>query len=395
MPTFAPDTLVSAAARARNYPGRLGLAFCHIAKLVTNYVSGISPAPLGSITNDQLAGTAGTASPGALGLSQVATVVYDFTVNGGAISTIPLGVLLPSGSLVWAVTMQVVTAPTSAGSTGTIKLVLPTDGDLTALVTANGSAVNLNTVASTVPKAATALRNLSVTIATTALTAGKLRFFVHYVQSAQAPLIPSLINALMGASSSYEVLAGSTVTNTGTTAVTGDLGVSPGTAVTGFPPGTITGGSSHSNDASAIAAQVALASAYASVAALAPTAGPFGVSDIGGTTKGPGVYNYSSSLAITGTLTLDAGGNTGAQFVFQVGTTLTTATSAQVLLINGATAANVIFQVGSSATLGTSTVFRGNILANTSITCVTSTSITGKLLAISGAVTLDTNTATS
>ena len=134
------------------------------------------------IPNSALAGV-DTTTTGAAKLPQLAVATYSFASQGGAIGTVSLGVNLPSGALVTSVTTEVVTAPTSAGGTGTIKLVLPTDGDLTATLTANGSATSLNTLDTTVPKKATAQRTLSATIATTALTAGVLKFYVFYVQS--------------------------------------------------------------------------------------------------------------------------------------------------------------------------------------------------------------------
>lgn len=124
-----------------------------------------------------------TTTDGVDKLERLAIATYDFSVNGGAISTISLGVTIPSNAVVTSITTEVVTAPTSGGSTGTIKLVLPTDGDLTATLTADGTAAHLNTFSSTVPKKTTANRLLSATIATSALTAGKLRYMVRYVQS--------------------------------------------------------------------------------------------------------------------------------------------------------------------------------------------------------------------
>jgi len=192
----------------------------------------------------------------------------------------------------------------------------------------------------------------------------------------------------------FGVLAGSTVTNSGPTTVLGNLGVSPGTAVTGFAaiapggPGLVSG-AIHSADGFAGLAQTQLTAAYNAAAGAASTAIVAG--DLGGLTKGPGVYTSSSTLGITGTLTLDAGGNPNAQFIFQIASSLTTATSSTVLLINGAQASNVFWQVGSSATLGTTSVFAGNILALTSISLGTGAALQGRALARNGAVTLLTN----
>jgi hypothetical protein len=189
----------------------------------------------------------------------------------------------------------------------------------------------------------------------------------------------------LGTAGSFAVLAGSAVTNTGPSTINGDLGVSPGTAVTGFPPGT-DNGSTHAADAVAAQAQSDLTTAYNDAASRKP---PVTVSgDLGGQTLTPGVYNASSSIGLTGTLTLDAQGNPHAVFIFQVGSTLTTASASHVNLVNGAQACNVYWQIGSSATLGTSSVFVGDILALTSISITNGVTVHGRALARNGAVTL-------
>jgi len=190
--------------------------------------------------------------------------------------------------------------------------------------------------------------------------------------------------------STFSVLGGSTVTNTGATTVNGDLGVSPGSAVTGFPPGIVTGGTIHAGDAVAAQAQTDLTALYNSLAGMACNTDLSG-QDLGGMTLTPGVYCFSTSAQLTGTLTLDAQGNSGALFIFKIGSTLTTASASSVLLINGASSCNVFWQAGSSATLGTGTALRGSIVALTSITLNTAASVQGKALARNGAVTLDTN----
>lgn len=196
--------------------------------------------------------------------------------------------------------------------------------------------------------------------------------------------VPSL-----GAAATFAVLGASTVTNTGNSVLTGDLGVSPGSAITGFPPGTFSG-TLHSADATAAQAQVDATAAYTNLAAR-----PFDTDltgqDLGGLTLNAGVYKFSSSAGMTGTLTLDAQGNANAVWIFQIGSTLTTASSAVVSIINGGTAGNVFWQVGSSATLGSSTTFKGNIIALASITMVTGSTMVGSAIARTGAVTLDTN----
>jgi uncharacterized repeat protein (TIGR01451 family) len=199
--------------------------------------------------------------------------------------------------------------------------------------------------------------------------------------------------AVLGTAQSFAVLGGSAVTNTGPTAVIGDLGVSPGTAVTGFPPGIVTGGTIHVADAVAIQAQSDVTTAYNFLAAQPVTSTLTGI-DLGGLTLLPGVYFFSSSAGLTGTLTLDAQGDPNAVFIFQIGSTLTTASNSSVVLINGAQNCNVFWQVGSSATLGTGTVFAGDILALTSISLTTGASVSGRTLARNGSVTLDTNAVT-
>ncbi|MEU3188909.1 ice-binding family protein [Streptomyces sp. NPDC006923] len=186
----------------------------------------------------------------------------------------------------------------------------------------------------------------------------------------------------------FAVLGGASVTNTGLTLVTGDLGVSPGVSITGFPPGQVNG-TIHNSDGDAVAAHADLVTTYNNLVGLTPDAIITG--DLGGLTLFPGIYNAASSIAISGVLTLDAQGDRNAEWIFQIGSTLTTATASQVLLINGATARNVFWLIGSSATLGTDTDFAGRILAQTSITVTAGVTVSGQTLAIDGSVTLDTN----
>ncbi len=191
----------------------------------------------------------------------------------------------------------------------------------------------------------------------------------------------------LGSAQTFAVLGASTVTNTGPTVITGDLGVSPGTAVTGFPPGKVSGGTIHAGDATATAAQAAAHTAYANLVAQPCgtnlTGKTLGTSP-GAATLSPGVYCFNTSAQLTGTLTLNGSG----VYVFKMGTTLTTASNSSVVLAKGATAGNVFWQVGSSATLGTNSVLIGSILANISDTVTTGTSVTGRVFALTGAVTL-------
>jgi len=196
----------------------------------------------------------------------------------------------------------------------------------------------------------------------------------------------------LGTAGTFGVLAGSTVTNTGPTTVIGDLGVSPGTAVTGFPPGLVTGLTHTGTDAVAIQAQTDATAAYNNAAGQ-PCDVTLTGQDLGGKTLTPGVYCFASSAQLTGQLILDGQGNPSSVFIFQIGSTLTTASTASVVLINGAQpcSSNIFWQVGSSATLGTNTSFTGNILALASITLNTGTVTNGGLYAQTGAVTLDSN----
>ncbi len=196
----------------------------------------------------------------------------------------------------------------------------------------------------------------------------------------------------LGSADDFAILAGSTVTNTGSSVVTGDLGLSPGSSVTGFPPGTLNG-TEHISDATAVQAKTDLTAAYNDAAGQTPVTTI--ATELGGTTLTTGVYDSAAgTFEITGTLILDAAGDADAVFIFLTESTLITAGSSSISLINGAQACNVFWQVGSSATLGTNSTFKGNILALTSATLTTNAAVEGRVLARNGAVTLDTNTVT-
>ncbi|MDP9115281.1 MAG: ice-binding family protein, partial [Acidobacteriota bacterium] len=196
----------------------------------------------------------------------------------------------------------------------------------------------------------------------------------------------------MGTARSFGVLGASTVTNTGNTAIIGDAGVSPGSAIVGFPPGTVSG-TIHAADGTAAQAQVDALAAYNFLAAEACTVNLTGT-DLGTVTLTPGVYCFDTSAQLTGTLHLNALGDPNAVFVFRIGSTLTTAPNSAVIL-SGGSPCGVYFQVGSSATLGTGTQYAGNIFALTSITITTGASVSGGSYALNGAVTMDTNAATA
>ena len=197
----------------------------------------------------------------------------------------------------------------------------------------------------------------------------------------------------LGAAQSFAVLGASTVTSAGASTITGDLGVSPGTAVTGFPPATMTG-TRHAGDAVALQAQGDLTAAYNACAGATSTATLTG-QDLGGRTLTPGVYTFAASAPLNGVLTLDAQGNPNAVFIFQIGSTLLAAINSSVNVINGAQDGNVFWQVGSSATLAAGVDFRGNIIALASITLSQGTQVHGRALARTGAVSMDTSSVTS
>ena len=199
---------------------------------------------------------------------------------------------------------------------------------------------------------------------------------------------------VLGTSSTFAILAGAGVTNTGLTVITGDLGTSPTASVTGFftvdgGPGTVSG-TIHQADAPAATAKTDLTTAYNDAAGR--TVGAISVSgDLTGLTLTPVLYKSTSSLGLTGALTLNALGNSNAIFIIQIASTLITGTGSQVILSGGAQAKNIIWQVGTSATLGTNSIFKGTIMADQSITLNTGAKMTGRALARVGAVTLDTN----
>ena len=197
----------------------------------------------------------------------------------------------------------------------------------------------------------------------------------------------------LGRSAPFAILAGSTVTNTGPTIVIGDLGVSPGTALTGFLPGRLVG-TRHLGDPTAALAEGDLTVAYNDAAGR--TRCPVSLAgNLGGLTLPPGLYKSTSSLAISsGDLHLDGRGDSNAVFIFQMASTLTTTVGRRVILQNGARSSNVFWQVGSSATLGTGSVFKGTILAYQAITLNTGATLDGRALARVAAVALDSNSVT-
>src|SRR3984957_1275016 len=206
-----------------------------------------------------------------------------------------------------------------------------------------------------------------------------------------APLLPvSAQTVPLGAAQDVAILGASTITNTGPTTIIGNIALSPGSAITGFPPGVVLGGAIHINDALAVQAHADTFTAFNKLAGETVTANLTGT-NLGGLTLTPGVYHFNTSAQLTGTLQLNTGGNPNAAFHFQIGSTLTTGSGSAVVVLglNGASDPNIFWQVGSSATIGTGTVFDGNILALTSITLDPGASLSvGRALSINGAVTM-------
>jgi Ice-binding-like len=213
-----------------------------------------------------------------------------------------------------------------------------------------------------------------------------------FVFTAILVAIPIAANAApvgLATAQPFVVLGGAGVTNTGPSVLNGDLGVTPGTSLSGFGAPAVVNGATHDNDAVAAQAQADLTTAY-NVAAgqpIAPGDDLTGV-DLGGLTLSPGAYGFSTSAQLTGQLTLDAHGDPNAQFVFVIGSTLTTASASSVVLTNGASPCNVFWKIGSSATFGSGTAFEGNVLALTSISLNSGVTVLGRALARNGEVTL-------
>jgi hypothetical protein len=220
-----------------------------------------------------------------------------------------------------------------------------------------------------------------------------LGMLLVFVLTTPAEVMAAQPTVNLGTTESFAVLAGSTITNTGTSTITGDIGLSPGTSFTGQSSVTQSG-SVHLADAVAVTAKTDLVTAYNDAAGRTPVSRI--ATELGGTTLKPGVYDSADgNFQITGTLTLDAEGDPDGVFVFKMASTLITASASKVNIINCARFCRIFWQVGSSATLGTNSTFIGHILALESITATTGAKIQGQLLARNGAVTLDTNTITN
>jgi len=228
------------------------------------------------------------------------------------------------------------------------------------------------------------------------------RLPLHLLFAVSAFLVPQKVNALslvaladiasvnLGNAGNFGVLAGSGITITGATTVIGDLGTFPTSTINGLEDLTLIG-TNHAGDSVTEAAKISLLDAYNDAAGRTATVTYDPISDLGGLTLTPGVYKNPSSFGISGTLTLDAQGDPDAVWIFQSGSTLTTASDSEVVIINGGQAGNVFWQVGSSATLGTGSAFLGTIIADTSISLNTGATVEGRVLALNGAVTFQGN----
>ena len=318
-------------------------------------------------------GTAGTFTNTVRATSGTIFGTATVIVNAGALATITV---TPNPATVQINTTQQFTA-VGRDANGNVVVITPVWS-----VTNGGGAINAGTGLFTAGAVANTFPN------TVRATSGAIFGTATVTVTTTPPPPPPAPIVNLGAAAPNGIMAGQSVTCITGGIINADVSVSPGNTVTGFGPCVITG-TQHLADAVAAQAQIDLTNAYNKLFGLpCPPANAI-VADLGGTTKPAGVYCTASSIGVTGTLTLDGGGDPNAVFVFQAGSSLTTAGS--VVLINGAQAQNVYWQVGSSATLGTASQWKGNILALTSITLVDTANLIGRALARNGSVTLGTN----
>lgn len=341
------------------------------------------------VANLKLVVPPGTVAPGACPVDGPKVTFTDPTDGNLAVSTSTSGIT-NGGKLVTATFSEAMNAATINATT--FKLA-PTGGNALAAQVTYGTATNIATLTT----ASALLANTAYTAVIQAPIANGTGTplscnYAWNFKTAPTP-VTSLQAVNLTCAAGFAILAGSTVTNTGPTIINnGDLGLSPGSAVTGFPPGTINGGVIRINDVEANNGKLCLTTAYNDAAGR--TTAPITVAgNIGGQTLAPGLYKSTSTLAISsGDLTL-AGPAEGV-WIFQVASTLDTTPGRKVILSGGALAKNVFWQVGTSATLDTTSDFQGNILADQSITLKTGAVLNGRALTRIGAVSLDTNTVT-
>jgi hypothetical protein len=339
-----------------------------------------------SAAKDCVAGSAGNSGAGGQGGSAEAGLDADNPTAPIVVSTIPSqGAVTHAGSESLTATFNEPMAPATINATS----FLLRQGST--LIPGTVSYVGADMVGVFTPSAAFAMgTTYTATITTEARNSANNPMASDYEWSF-ATSACGLSAVALGAAANFVVLAGSTITSTGPTSVTGDLGVSPGTSVTGFPPGTLIG-AQHAGDPTSAQGVADLTIAYNDVAGR--TLCPNAVSgNLGGLTLTAGLYKSTSTLAISsGDLTLDAQGDADALFLFQIATTLTITAGRQVILSGGARASNVYWQVGTSATLGTTSAFQGTIMADQAITLNTGATLNGRVLARIAEVTLDSNT---
>lgn len=378
----------------------------------------VTPGPLNTIT---VTPNPATLAPGAV--QQFTAVGTD--ANGNVVAITPVWTVVAGGGSINASTGVFTAGPTqgtytntvvatSGGKSGSATVIVTPTGLTTITVTPNPATVQTNGTQQFVAVGRDASGNIvaitpvwsvvngggtinsSTGLFTAGGTTGTFNNTVVATSGAASGnatvivtnVLPPAPIVNLGAAAPNGIIAGTAVTCVTNGFVFADVSISPGSSLSGFGPCVITG-TRHLADGPAAQAQIDLTTAYNTLAGLpCPPANAI-VADLGGTTKAAGVYCTASGIGVTGVLTLDGGGDPNATFVFQAGTSLTTA--GNIVLINGAQAKNVYFQVGSSATLGTASQFQGNILALTSITLVDNATLTGRALARNGAVTLGTN----
>ncbi len=382
---------------------------------ITTATFTVSPAVTGTVTHD-VTNKIFTFTPSAsLGLSKLYTAtittgakdasgnalasnyVWTFTTAAAACSAPPpptvISVTPPNGAVGVCPNIVVTATFSEAMNPVTINTTTFTVAGITGAVTLDGT----GKIAAFTPSSNLALSTTyTATITTGAQDVSGNALAANYVWSFTTATQACQTAVPLGSAANFVILAGSTVTNTGPTIITGgNVGLSPGSAVTGFPPGTLTPPAvMHVTDSTAAQAELDLTTAYNYAAGLPNAAVLPG--DMSGLTFTPGLYKTSSTVMLSaGNVTLDAQGNANAVFIFQIGSTLTTLGSTQVILSGGAQAKNVFWQVGSSATLGTNSIFEGTIIALQAVTLDTGATLTGRAFARNAAVTLDSNSVTA